>query len=331
MGKSTPKAPDPYETAQAQSQFNTNTAISQQLLNMVNQTNPYGSVTYNQTGTQSFVGADGKTYTLPSFTQSTSFTPEGQAIFDQTLAAQNNLATTAANQSAAVQDALSTPFEFNNQDAADWAYDLASSRILPQQQQATSALKTQLVNSGLRPGTEAYAREMTRLTQNQGDQLNQLALQGRGQAFNEALTTRNQPLNELSALLSGSQLQNPGTASSATPQTSVGGVDYSGLVQSNYQAQLQNQGGALGGLFGLAGTLGTAAMQYGPALSDIRAKEDIERVGVLDNGLPVYRFRYKSGGPMQIGLMAQDVEAVNPGAVIEKDGFKHVDYSKAVH
>lgn len=259
----TPKAPDPYATAQAQSQFNTNTAISQQLLNMVDQSNPYGSINYEQNGTQSFVGADGKTYTLPTFTQTTSFTPEGQAIFDKTLAAQNNIAQIAADQSSAVSDALSNPFEFNNQDAADWAYDLASSRILPQQQQNEDALRARLVNAGLRPGTQAWDSEMRRLTNANTDQLNQLALTGRNQAFNEALTTRNQPLNEFNALLSQSQLQNPGSASPGAPQTSVGGVDYSGLVSQNYQAQLANSGGMMGGLFGLAGSLGGAAIRGG--------------------------------------------------------------------
>lgn len=258
-----PKAPDPYQTAQAQSQFNTNTALAQQAINMVGQVNPYGSVTYDQTGTNSFVGADGKTYTIPSYTQTTSFTPTGQKIFDNVSNAQTSLSQTAANQAQAVQDTLSNPFTFTNQDAANWSYDLAQSRIAPQQQQATEALRTLLINSGLRPGTAGYEREMMRLGQNQTDQNNQLALQGRAQAFNEQLTGRNQSLNELNALLSGSQLQNPGTASPATPHSQVAGVDYSGLVQNNYQQQLQNRGGMLGGLFGLAGSLGGAAITGG--------------------------------------------------------------------
>lgn len=255
-----PQAPDPYETAQAQSQFNQNTAVQSQLLNMVDQSNPYGSVNYNQTDTSSFVGADGKTYTVPKFSQTTSFTPEGQAIFDKTLTAQNNIAQIAADQSGAVQEALSNPFEFNNQDAADWAYDLGASRILPQQQQQTEALRSQLINSGLRPGTAAYEREMTRMGQNNSDQMNQLMLTGREQAFNEALTTRQQPLNEFNALLSQSQLANPGQASPGAPQTSVGGVDYSGLVQSNYQAKLAQHNAMMGGLFGLAGAGAKAAI-----------------------------------------------------------------------
>ena len=306
--------------------MNQNTAVQQQLLNMVDQSNPYGSVNYNQTGSSSFTGADGKVYSVPKFQQTTSFTPEGQAIFDETLAAQNNLAETANTQSAAVQDTLSKPFEFNNQDAADWSYDLASSRILPQQQQDEAALRSRLVNSGLRPGTQAYSTELTRLSQNNRDQLNQLALTGRSQAFGEAIQTRNQPLNELNALLTQSQLQNPGSASSATPQTSVAGVDYAGLVQQNYQNKLQASQSGMGGLFGLAGSLGSAAITR----SDMRVKTEINRVGSLDNGLPVYSYRYKSGGPIHIGVMAQDVELQNPGAVVELDGIKHVDYRKAV-
>lgn len=294
--------------------MNQNTAVQSQLLNMVDQTNPYGSVRYNNVGSNTFVGADGKTYSVPKFEQSTSFTPEGQAIFDQTLGAQNNLATTANNQSSLVKDTLSKPFEFNNQDAADWAYDLGASRILPQQQQDEAALRSRLVNSGLRPGTQAYTTELTRLTQNNRDQLNQLALTGRSQAFGEAIQTRNQPLNELNALLSGSQLQNPGTASSATPQTSVAGVDYAGLVQQNYQNKLQSSQAGLGGLFGLAGSLGSSAISAG-MFSDRRLKTDIRKIGEYADGLGKYAWRYIWGGPEHIGVMADEVSVIRPHAM----------------
>lgn len=259
----TPKAPDPYQTAQAQSQFNQNTAVTQQLLNMTDQVNPWGSTSYSPNGSTSFVGADGKSYTVPRFTQTTTLSPEQQAIFDQTQAAELNLGKLANEQSAKLQGYLNTPFEFNNQDAEKWAYDLASPRILQQQGQNETALRDRLINSGIRPGTAAWNTEMTRLTNANTDQLNQLALTGRGQAFSEALATRNQPINEITALMSGSQVSNPAQMSGPTPQTSVGGVDYSGLVQQNYANQMQSRGGMLGGLFGLAGSLGGAAIRGG--------------------------------------------------------------------
>lgn len=323
---STPKAPDPMQTATAQAGLNQTTATTQQLLNMTNQVNPWGSVTYNQTGNNSFTDSNGKTTTVPQFTQTTQYDPAHQAIFDKTTETQGNLADLGAQQSAAFKDYLAKPFSFDNNDAANWSYDLASQRILPQQKEQQQALESQLINQGLRPGTAAWDREMRRNTNANTDQLNQLALTGRSQAFNEQLTQRNQPINEIGALLSGSQLTNPGQASAATPQTSVGGVDYTGLVNQQYQSKLQSSQGALGGLFGLAGSLGSSALMA----SDRRVKTEVSRVGTLDNGLPVYAYRYITGGPMQIGVMAQDVEVNNPAAVVEINGIKHVNYGLAV-
>ena len=182
-----------------------------------------------------------------------------------------------------------------------------------------------MINSGIRPGTELWGTEMTRLTNANTDQMNQLALTGRGQAFSESLATRNQPINEITALLSGSQVSNPASQSGPTPQTQVGGVDYSGLVQGNYQNQMNAYGAKMGGLFGLAGTGAQAAMKY----SDARVKENISRVGTLDNGLPVYSYNYTWGGPSEIGVMAQDVEQFRPHAVREINGIKAVDYREA--
>lgn len=296
------------QTAQAQSGLNTDTALTQQLVNQTNQVNPWGSVSYSQNGSTGFTGSDGKYRSIPLFTQTTTYTPEQQAIFDASTQAQTNLANIAQDQSGKLRDYLNNPFQFNggpdvqgmasnplqapedfqfnNQDAADWSYDLASSRLIPQQQQDRAALETQLVNRGLRPGTAAWNSELERVGRTQNDQLNQLALNGRqqafgeqlsaygtnfqtdlsarqqafneafgarNQAFNEAVTTRNQPLNEIASLLSGSQIANPGTQSSATPQAQVGGVDYSGLVSQNYQAKVAQNNAMMGGLFGLAG------------------------------------------------------------------------------
>lgn len=260
MGKQAPKAPDPYKTAATQTASNISTAQAQQMMNMVNQSGPWGSTNYAQTGSTQFTDAFGKTHTIPTYTQTTTYNPAQQAIFDKTTEAQTNLSDLAVQQSDFMKDYLAKPFEFNNQDAADWAYDLASSRILPQQAQDKEALRSQLINSGLRPGTAAYDREMTRIGQNQGDQLNQLALQGRGQAFSEAMSTRNQPINEISALLSGSQIQSPTSGYVGTPGTQVAGTDYAGLVNQKYQADMQRYQSQMGGLFGLAGALGGAAI-----------------------------------------------------------------------
>ena len=58
-----PVAPDPVKTAEAQGQINQNTATTQQLLNMVDQVTPTGSLTYSQNGSTSYTGAQGATVT----------------------------------------------------------------------------------------------------------------------------------------------------------------------------------------------------------------------------------------------------------------------------
>lgn len=319
MGKSQPAAPDPVATANAQAAMNRETAITQFGLNAVNQVNPTGTVTYDQIGTWE----DG----TPRFQQTTSYTPEQQAIFDSSQAAMGNLAGLASEQSAFLQDYLNTPFEFTNDDAAQWAYDLASPRILQQQGQNEDALRTTLANKGIREGSAAWDAEMARMTNANTDQLNQLALTGRSQAFSEAMAARNQPINEITALLSGSQVSNPAAMSSATPQTGVAGVDYAGIVNQNYQNRVNatNQANsAMGGLFG--SVLGV--------FSDRRLKTDIRRIGRAENGLNVYEFRYKpgsasdDGGVLHRGVMAQEVAEVMPEAVIYTEHGMMVDYGR---
>jgi hypothetical protein len=77
----------------------------------------------------------------------------------------------------------------------------------------------------------------------------------------------------------------------------------------------------LGSAMGMAGGM--------MAMSDERMKTDIKRVGKTDGGIPIYTFRYKSGGPTQIGTMAQDVEKKHPEAVhTAGNGMKGINYDQ---
>lgn len=324
MGKSAPKAPDPVATAAAQSGANRDTAISQGLINMTNQITPYGNLTYNQTGTNSYVDSlTGKTVTVPQFTATQTLSPEQQAILDKTTAAETNLANIAAERSNFLQDYLKEDF---NVDSAveDKLYELGSSRLDPRFQRQEEQLRTQLIASGIRPGTAAYSSAMNDFRQTRNDAYNQLALTGRNQAFQEAAYERSAPINEIGALLNGSQVQNPNFVN--TPQSQVAGTDYTGLVNNSYNAKVQSQNAMMGGLFGLAGTLGLGALKY----SDRRLKTDILETKKRVNGLPVYLYRYvwdDKSSPLRVGVMAQDVIKVMPEAVAkDASGFYKVDY-----
>jgi Chaperone of endosialidase len=64
-------------------------------------------------------------------------------------------------------------------------------------------------------------------------------------------------------------------------------------------------------------------------VSDRRLKRDIIQVGRLDNGLVLYRYRYKWSDQVYVGVMAQEVELVRPDAIVRgADGYLRVDYSR---
>lgn len=296
--------------------MNKETAITQANLNAVDYVTPYGNITTTQTGTWS----DG----TPKYMQTTQLSDTQQQVLDQTQGAQVNLATLANKQSSFLNDYLDKPFTFDNNSAETWAYDLASPRILQQQSQNEDQLRSTLAAKGIREGSAAWNAEMQRLTNANTDQINQLALTGRQQAYNEALSTYNAPINTISALMSGSQVTGPNTATTATSQTPVAGVDYAGLVNQKYQADLANSRSSMGGLFGLLGA-GISAIPW----SDRRLKENIKRIGKTDGGTPIYYFNYIGDPEQRIGVMAQDLLETQPEAVIQDpSGFYRVNYAE---
>ena len=63
--------------------------------------------------------------------------------------------------------------------------------------------------------------------------------------------------------------------------------------------------------------------------SDIALKHDIVLLGNLDNGLGYYRFSYLGSDKAYVGVMAQEVQAVMPGAVTRGgDGYLRVHYDR---
>lgn len=61
--------------------------------------------------------------------------------------------------------------------------------------------------------------------------------------------------------------------------------------------------------------------------SDLRIKSDIIRIGETSTGLPLYQFRYLDTDPVFEGVMAQDVLAKFPEAVVTlPGGYMAVDY-----
>ena len=328
IGKpSAPQAPSPQQTAAAQTGSNVSTAIANQQLNAINTTGPTGSVSYEQAGTYEFTDpSTGQKYNLPKMTQNTTLSSGQQAIFDALQGANQNLATTAQNQSGRLDGLLSEPFSLDNEATEGRLMELANKRLDPQLAQSREREIARLSNQGIKEGSTAFDRAMERLGQTENDARNQLMLTGRNQAVQEALLQRNQPINELIGLTSGTQLSGP--TAMATPQTGMAGTDVAGITQAGFSNQMGQYNQAMnqynstvGGLFGL----GSSALM---AFSDEALKTDIKSTGEKVAGVPVKSWKWKGSGEPDVGVIAQDVERKHPEMVDKShpSGYRRVNY-----
>jgi hypothetical protein len=331
---SAPAAPDYSAAARETASGNLDAARAAAASNRVNQITPYGSLDYSVTGSDP--------YGNPTWTARTSLSDVGQQLLNNQNAASLGLGGTINAALGQVQNTMGEAFNPNlpstGFDPGQSYQDAYMQRLAPQLEQNRDQLQQQLANKGIDIGSKAYDRAMQVQGQRENDLLAAATTQGFGvgsqanqQAFNQEMTKYNMPLNTLSALRSGSQVQNPTFVNSAQ-QATTAGPDLLGAAGMQYNAQMGDfnakqaaQQNFNQGLMGLAGA--------GIMASDIRMKENIIPMGSLPNGLPFYQFEYKpefkdiAGHGQFVGVMAQEVEMVRPEAVITtSEGYKMVNY-----
>lgn len=321
MGKDAPDPPDPRETSAAQTGTNVGTAIANAFMGNVNQNTPFGSLSYGQTGTYTYKDPyTGQSYEIPQFTATQTLSPDLQQTND-------NLTGMARDQSGMLREHLSKPIDLSNEATEARLMELGRTRLDPLLAQRRDSEATRLANQGVRLGSTAYDRAMLGVDQGENDAYNQLLLTGRGQAVQEAIAERTQPINEITALLSGSQVSQPNFVNTNMP--TIPTTDNAGLINQNYNQKLgawQQQQAGIGSTIGALGGLF--------ALSDERTKKDAEKIIDLDDdgtGLWAFKYREDPTETTHIGLMAGEVEKVDPDAVITgPDGYKRVDYGRAM-
>jgi hypothetical protein len=251
-----PAAPNPAKVAQAQADANKETAVAQYGLAATNQVTPQGSLTYKQVGTW----PDG----TPRFESTQAYSPEEQAIFNTGQQTRQNVANIGAAQSSKIGELLNTPFNLDASTQTKIA-QLQKGFLDPQWQEQGARLEDQLINKGIRPGSEQWEREMRDFSTNRQRAYDQSYLDAYKTMAGTALTERNQPINEISALQSGSQVSQPGWLNTPTPgvaPTDVIGANQMALNQGNvaFNAQQQQNNAMMAGLFGLGKTAATGGM-----------------------------------------------------------------------
>lgn len=209
-----------------------------------------------------------------------------------------------------------------------------------QQSTAETTAQGQFGNQAAQQALQAELSKLGLYNAAEGDQFAQgvtnagLQNQGRATGIQELLTQRNQPLQEFMSLYGGAQPNVPnspvGSAQSVSPYDLLSAANQQYQTQIDaYNARQAGSSGMLGGLLGLAGTLGSAYI----GRSDERLKEGIESVGELPDGTGVYEYSFKDDPAhrREIGVMAQEVERTQPDAVLMgQDGYRRVNYSKVL-
>jgi hypothetical protein len=331
-----PAAPDYSGAARETAAGNVDAARVATAANRVNQYTPYGSLEYSVSGQDP--------YGNPTWSATQKFSPEQQRLLDIQNELSYGVGQLGTKGLEYVGQQLENPFDVSQLPSiginpSETYSDAMIRRLEPQMQQGRERLEQQLANSGIQIGTEAYDRAVRNFDQKQNDLLLGAQTQGldaglraRQQQFGELSYRRNEPLNVLSALRTGSQVTAPSYVNSSQ-QATTAGPDLLGAAGMQYNAQMGDfnarqaaQSNLNQGLFSLGG----AAL-----MSDIRTKENIKQIHWLPNGLPVYEYEYKpefkdhplAGHGKFVGVMAQEVEQMYPQAVTTLDnGYKAVNY-----
>jgi hypothetical protein len=238
--------------------------------------------------------------------------------------------------------------------------------MMPGMSQEKEQLDASLRNSGAVPGTPAYdnamaaedARQANAQTQAAGsavgagtgvaNQLQTSAAQdvaqhnaGISQELQDYAQRIGIPLGALQSLMGGSgsggsgggggfgSAGGPSVPGGVAPTSSnVSAPDIMGAFNNQYQGQLAGYNANVASQNADTGAAATIGAGIIGLLSDKRAKEDIEKVGKLDSGLPVYKYKYKGGGDeTHLGVIAQEAEKKFPKAVHEIGGLKFVNYA----
>lgn len=202
-----------------------------------------------------------------------------------------------------------------------------------------SNTRSKLIAAGIPVTSEAFGKEMSRIDRQRVDARNQAELaagqeaqrsfgmdtDARKNAIAEILAQRQTPLNEITALMSGSQVSNPFSTPGYAQNTSVAaapvfaGAQAQGQAAQNiYNQQMASNNAMMSGLFGLGGAM---------IISDIRLKSNIKRIGTHPLGIGWYE--YDIDGRREQGVMAQEAILVKPEAVLQRpDGYYMVDYGR---
>jgi hypothetical protein len=262
-----PATPDYRGAAQQTAQGNLDAARQATAANRVNQVTPYGSLNYAITGSDP--------YGNPTWTATTRLNPDQQQLYDYDIASAKGLGQLQSKGLTYVSNMLDQPFNTSNlpKTGINVGEDMTQSimrRLQPTLAMEQKQFDTNMANQGIPLGSEAYQNAKRMFDERQNDRLvssiiqgTQTGLQARGQGFSEQAYQRNEPINTLNAVRSGSQVTNPNSFFVNAPQqATTAGADYLGAAGMTGNANIAaanatnaQRNAMINGLFSIGSTM----------------------------------------------------------------------------
>ena len=209
------------------------------------------------------------------------FSPEQQAIFDEANKAKLSLSQLASRGAGVAGDVVGKNVDLSGMPAAPTSgavnqrvIDAMMGRVNEDYAKATDEKNSALIAAGHHPGNKGYDDAMQLLQRGKNDASQQAVLAGyqqgatefgqdtqaRRNAIAEYMAQRQTPLNEITALMSGSQVSNPFSVPAYAQNAQVQAAPLFGATQQavNWNSDLYNvnaaqSGNLQSGLFGLGG------------------------------------------------------------------------------
>ena len=226
----------------------------------------------------------------PTITQK--FSPEQQAIYEQQTRVKQLLGGLGEQGARSLEGIVGRPLDFSGapsmpgtaEATREKVINAMMARVNEDTDVARENANSQLIAAGIRPGSKAYDNSMRAIDRAYNDARNQAFLaagteaqrdfsldaERRRQAITELLSQRQIPLNEITALMSGSQVQNPFAVPGYGGVQAPGAAPYfaaqnalSGYNTDVFNAGAAGAGNLQSGLFGLGSTALMGAGLYG--------------------------------------------------------------------
>lgn len=273
-----PDPPDYNQAARTQGQASAQAAIINSMMNRANQFSPFGSQTWERSGTYQ-VPAIGQMpgFSIPTFTGRTQLTREGQQLFDQNLQAQLGIGGQLNSAVDRTKATLNQPL-LGEQDlmtrrdqVADSMMGQARRQLDPYWAQRDESERTRLANAGFSIGNEGYDNAMDDFYRRREgayqDASFRSMMAGRDEMdamLRQQSAMRAQPISELNALRTGAMPGMPtfgGTpsGSNVTPGNFQDAANATyGAEMDGYNADVQSSNQTMQGI----GTIASIAAMF---------------------------------------------------------------------